>query len=95
MLEALMELNEEQIKFICDVCHITEYRLFSFDEDELYDRVYDVMCDIEIAETPSGEEKMSKRCELAESIVTILGNGIEDEDELPGKVEYVVSADDE
>ena len=43
-------------------------------EDELYDNVYDVMCDIELEETPDDGGEESERCKMAVSIVTLLGN---------------------
>lgn len=49
MGEGREELSAEQIQFVCQECNITEEELFSFDDDELNDRVYEVMCDIEIA----------------------------------------------
>ena len=63
MTEVLNELTEEQIEFICNECSITEDELFAMDDDELYSGVYDVMCDIEIAEIPSSDdEDESERC---------------------------------
>lgn len=76
MGEGRKELSAEQIRFICQECNITEKELFSFDDDELYDRVYEVMCDIEIAEIPDNDEPEGERCILASDIVTILGNAL-------------------
>lgn len=81
MREVLKKLTKEQISFICEECEITEEELFAMDEDELYDDVYEVMCDIECAETPSTNEPLSKRCTIAAKLVTILGNTIEDEED--------------
>lgn len=82
MSEALKDLTKEQIDFICKECNLTEEQLLAMDEDTLYDEVYDVMCDIECAETPSGNEEMSEHCSMAAELVTILGNTIaEDDDE--------------
>lgn len=88
MKEALDKLTAEQIDFICAECQISKEELFALDEDTLYDRVYDVMCDIELAEIPvSDKEEESERCKMASSIVTDLGNalaqseGIYDEDD--------------
>ena len=81
MTEVLKELTKKQIKFICEECGITEEQLFAMDEDALYDEVYDVMCDIECAETPDSNEPLSKHCAMAAELVTILGNTIEDEDD--------------
>lgn len=53
MREVLNKLTGEQIQFICQECSTTKDELFNMDEDQLYERVYDKMCDIEIAETPS------------------------------------------
>ncbi len=76
MREALYELTAEQIEFICDECEISEEELFALDEDALYDRVYDVMCDIELAEIPADNSEESERCEMASDIVTELGNAL-------------------
>ncbi len=83
MKSAIKELSEEQIQFVCKECSVDEETLFSMDDDELYDNVYDIMCDIECAETPTNGEKLTERCSLASEIVTILGNAIsyEDDDE--------------
>ncbi|MCD8374070.1 MAG: hypothetical protein LUC20_03065 [Oscillospiraceae bacterium] len=50
------------------------------DDDELYDSVYDIMCDIEIAELGGDDEPESERCEMASDIVTILGNALAEEE---------------
>lgn len=76
MGEGRKELSTEQIQFICQECNITEKELFAFDDDELNDRVYEVMCDIEIAEIPDNDEPEGERCILASDIVTILGNAL-------------------
>ena len=76
MGEGRKELSAEQIRFICQECNITEKELFAFDDDELYDRVYEVMCDIEIAEIPDNDEPEGERCILASDIVIILGNAL-------------------
>ena len=76
MGEGRKELTEEQIRFICEECDITEKELFDFDDDELYDRVYEVMCEIEIAEIPDNDEPEGERCILASDIVTALGNAL-------------------
>ena len=78
MKEALKNLTEEQIKFICKECSITKEELFDMDDDTLYDKVYDVMCDIECAETPSSSEPLSEHCAMASELVTILGNTLDD-----------------
>lgn len=81
MIEVLKELSKEQVDFICQECKITKDELNTFDDDELYDKVYDAMCDIECAEAPRDEEEESERCTIASDIVTLLGNTIEDDDD--------------
>ena len=81
MREVLKELETEQIEFICKECKITEDELFAMDEDALYDDVYDVMCDIECAETPSNDEPLTDHCQMAADLVTILGNTLRTEDD--------------
>lgn len=83
MTEVLKELEREYIEFICSECGITEDELFSMDDDALYDKVYDPMCDIECAETPSDDGPLTKRGEMAEYLVTELGNtlAVDDDEE--------------
>ena len=76
MKEALDKLTAEQIDFICAECKISKEELFTLDEDALYDRVYDVMCDIELTEIPADDSEESERCEMASDIVTELGNAL-------------------
>lgn len=81
MLEARNELSSEQVQFICEECNITKEALMRMDADELYDVVYDKMCDIEMAEIPSSEdEEESDHCIMASGIVTDLGVGLAMED---------------
>ena len=42
----------------------------------MYDHVYDVMCDIELAEIPDDDSEESERCAMASDIVTELGNAL-------------------
>ena len=74
MKEVLKDLTDEQIVFICKECGLTKDELFSLDENQLCDQVYDAMCDIEIEEVPLDGEDESDRCILASDLVTILGN---------------------
>lgn len=78
MKEVLKDLTKKQVDFICKECSITEDELFEMDDDALYDKVYDIMCDIECAETPSSDEPLSEHCEMASDLVTILGNTLDD-----------------
>lgn len=79
MKEALDKLTAEQIDFICAECQISKEELFVLGEDALYDRVYDVMCDIEQTEIPADNSEESERCEMASDIVTELGNALAQE----------------
>lgn len=77
MKKALGKLAEKQIEFICKECSLTEEELFNMSEDDLYDKVYEPICDIEIEEVCSnGGENESERCEMASDIVTLLGNAL-------------------
>lgn len=82
MKTALSILSKEQIEFICKECSVTQAELFDMDDDMLYDKVYDVMCDIECAETPSSNEPLSEHCQMASDLVTIMGNFLCAEDEM-------------
>ena len=74
MKEAAKDLSEVQIEFILTECQMTREEFDALTEDELYDNVYDVMCDIELEETPDDGGEESERCKMAVSIVTLLGN---------------------
>ena len=76
MKSALKELTPEQIKFICTECGIEEDALFEMNDDDIYDKVYDVMCDIECAETPTDDTPITDRCKTASDIVTVLGEAL-------------------
>lgn len=77
MKDALKNLSKEQIDFICNECTITKEKLFAMDEDNLYDNVYEKMCDIEIDEVcENGGGDETERCSIASDIVTILGNAL-------------------
>lgn len=81
MKQALQELTETQIEFICSECSISEEELNSMDEVQLYDVVYETMCNIEIEEVCSNDgDEDTERCAIASDIVTILGNAIRDEE---------------
>jgi len=72
----LKNLTDEQIDFICAEAKIGKENLMGATEEEL-DGIYDLMCDIEIAEIPDSDtEEESDRCRLASSIVTLFGNAI-------------------
>lgn len=81
MKEVLNDLTTEQIEFICKECGITEEELLAMDDDMLYDRVYDVMCDIECAETTSSDEPLTEHCQMAADLVTVLGNTLRTDDD--------------
>ena len=74
MKQAMAELTSEQIDFICTECKVTRDQIRCMSEDEFYNAVYDPMCDIECAETPSSDEPLTRHCQMAADIVTVLGN---------------------
>lgn len=81
VLEALRELEQSQIDFICEECQISEDELYNMDESTLIDVVYEKMCDIEIEELIDGgeSETETERCIAASDIVTALGNALAEE----------------
>lgn len=81
MKEILDGLTDKYILFICKECHIGKEELLAMDEDDLYDRAYDVLCDVEIAEIKDDDE-ISHRGEMASYLVTILGNTLSEEEDL-------------
>lgn len=78
LIEAAKQLTDEQVAFICTECAITEGALRSMTEDELYDVVYETMCQIEIDEVCEniGSDEDTVRCAIASDIVTLFGNAI-------------------
>ena len=74
--DSVKELTQRQIDFICEEAKTKEEELFQMSDNDLYEKVYDVMCDIECAETPDDGEKLSERCKLASDIVTTMGNAL-------------------
>lgn len=74
--DSLKDLTQRQMDFICEELKKTPDEIAGMNDDQLYDEVYDAMCDIEIAETPADDSKMSERCKLASDIVTVMGNAL-------------------
>ena len=70
----MKNLSDEQIDFICNELRFSKEDLYSMDEDMLYDKVYDPMCDIEIAEIPSDDSEETEHCRNVSEIVTVMGN---------------------
>ena len=73
MREAFNQLDPNAIKFLCKEFALTEMEFLTMTEDDL-DDLYDKLCDIEHAETPSDDSPLTDRGEMVESIVTIVGN---------------------
>lgn len=81
MKEALEQLSQQQIDFICRECSITLEQLQDMGDDELYNTVYEPMCNIEIDEVCASEtEEETERCQIASDIVTILGNALAEQE---------------
>lgn len=74
MGEAIKKLTNEQIKFICEECGVMTDELLTLGEDDLYNRVYEKLCDVEIETIPDDDsEEESDRCKMASDLVTLLG----------------------
>ena len=69
-------LDDEQITFIEDELGITGEDISGYTDDELNEKVYEPMCDIEIEEAPQDDADESDRCKMASEIVTVLGNSL-------------------
>ena len=86
MREAFDQLDQDAKEFICTEFFLTEKEFLAMVEDDL-DDLYDKLCDMEHAETPSDNSPLTERGEMVESIVTIVGNyfsqklGYNDEEE--------------
>ena len=74
MGEAIKKLTNEQIKVICEECGVMTDELLTLGEDDLYNRVYEKLCDVEIETIPDDDsEEESDRCKMASDLVTLLG----------------------
>ena len=73
MREAFSQLNQEAIAFLYKEFSLTEKEFLAMTEDDLV-CLYDKLCDIEHAETPSDDSPLTERGEMVESIITIVGN---------------------
>ncbi len=77
MKDAIKKLSAEQLKFISEECSIKQDELSFMSDDELYDKVYMELCEIEVDAIPDDEdEEESDRCKMASDIVTLLGNAL-------------------
>lgn len=77
MKHAIKELSKTQIKFVCDECVIDTVTLKNMNEQQVYDIVYETMCNIEIEEVCANTDgNDTVRCAIASDIVTILGNAM-------------------
>ena len=77
MRKAISKLSDSKVQFICEECLLDRERLYNMSEDEVYDIVYETMCDIEVDEVcANGGDEDTERCEIASDIVTILGNAM-------------------
>lgn len=74
--EALKDLTETQIEFLCTEFSMTKEALLSAEEDAL-DEIYDALCDMEVDElTKAGNAELPDRGKIVGDIVTTLGNAI-------------------
>ena len=68
-------MTDSQIDFICKESGLAPDELRDAPEEKL-DEIYDLLCDIEIEETDESGEGLSERGEIAEGLVTLMGNAI-------------------
>lgn len=70
-------LKRRHFDFILKELGISKDDLMSFDDDELNEKVYEPMCEIEISEIPiNDDDPETERCRLSSEIVTLLGNSL-------------------
>lgn len=75
--DGVENLEEEHLDFINEELGITEEQISQFTDDEVNDKIYEPMCDIEIEEISENDSiPESTRCKIASDIVTILGNSM-------------------
>jgi len=73
MREAFAQLDLEAVEFLYYEFSLSENEFLAMTEDDL-DDLYDQLCEIEHAETPSDNTPLTERGKMVESIVTIVGN---------------------
>jgi hypothetical protein len=73
MREAFDELDQDAIEFLYKEFSLAEKEFLAMTEDDL-DDLYDQLCEIEHAETPSDNSPLTVKGKMVESIVTIVGN---------------------
>ncbi len=73
---ALKDLTDTQVDFLCTEFEMERDTLMSADEDIL-DEIYDALCDMEVDEiTKAGDNELSDRGKIVSDIVTTFGNAI-------------------
>jgi len=89
MKEYFRLLSSKQENFIFEEFSITKKQFDKMDDDALSE-IYDKLCDIEVDETiAAGEDALSKRGEMAVSIVNIVGNAMAETEGLYDEQEEV------
>lgn len=79
--DAIKKLTAEQLEFIFDECSVSPDELPDMSDEELYDKVFEKMCDIETDSIPDDdEEEESDRCKIASDIVTVFSNSFSRDD---------------
>lgn len=73
MREAFDQLDPSATKFLLQEFALSQERFMALSEDDL-DELYDRLCEIEHAETPSNNSPLTARGSMVEYIVTIVGN---------------------
>ena len=75
VVETIKTLDEEHLNFVCEVWGKDKEYVLSRTNDDDYDELYDILCDIEVEETLKNMfTDLTKRGKLAEDLVTIIGN---------------------
>lgn len=76
MRNVLRSMSDPQISFICKECDLSKDDLFDLSDEDLYSKVFDVMCDIETDEACEHDEE-TERCAMASDIVTALSAALQ------------------
>lgn len=74
-MKAVELLDEEMLKFVETETGFNREAIEQMD-DEAFADLYDTIADIEIEETPEGDDEPSERCKKASDFITIVGNAI-------------------
>ncbi|MCR5353815.1 MAG: hypothetical protein K6D98_05870 [Clostridiales bacterium] len=70
------KLKQKHFDFLTEEFGFSKENIEEFTDEEMNDKIYEPLCDIETSETPTDDSPLPERCKLVSEIVTTLGNSI-------------------